>query len=113
MVLLFHCRIRWKGFISGKEAIRISGKTYYEFVLSEHDKETLHDYSSLQTMFKSMAGRHSFDITNVSEVYRQKLTHQTIVGQFINVSISDPVFLQDKYESVSKDDISNYPFSKK
>lgn len=84
----------------------------YEFVLKESDRKLLPDINSLKTTFQSMVGQHQFDIHHVSEVYRQKLTHQTIVGQFIKVSINHPAFISEEYKAVLKNDLFKYPFPK-
>ncbi len=85
----------------------------YEFVLKESDKELFHDANSLKTVFQSMVGQTQFDIRHVSEVYRQKLTHQTIIGQFINVSVSKPAVISgEEYEAVLKNELFKYPFPK-
>ncbi len=85
----------------------------YEFILKESDKELFHDANSLKTVFQSMIGQTQFDIRHVSEVYRQKLTHQTIVGQFIKVNVSNPADISgDGYEAVLKNELFKYPFPK-
>lgn len=84
----------------------------YEFVLKESDRELLPDINSLKSMFQSMVGQHQFNINHVSEVYRQKLTHQTIFGQFIKVNINHPSFISEEYKAVLKKDLFKYPFPK-
>ncbi len=84
----------------------------YEFVLKESDKEILHDSDSFKKMFQSMIGQHPFSIHHFSKAYRQKLTHQTIIGQFIKVTISNPAFISGEYEAVLKNELFKYPFPK-
>ncbi len=84
----------------------------YEFVLKESGKELTDDPISLTTTLQSIAGPGMYVIGNVSEVYRQQLTHQTILGRFVKVSIEQPVFLQPQYEAVPKANLVNFPFPK-
>ena len=84
----------------------------YEFVLIEADNELPNDKESFKKKFQSLGGPHKITVNQVSKVYRQQLTHQTIVGQFITVSITEPEFLQITYKAVFKNDLTRYPFPK-
>ena len=59
----------------------------HEFVLLETD-EPIEDQSTFYEFLQSKFGRE-FIITNVSKLFRQQLTHQTIQGKFIEVRLSE------------------------
>ncbi len=83
----------------------------YEFVLYEND-EILAGGKTLQPVIKKLLGEQAVEIKNISPVFRQQLTHQTIIGQFIELEIlSLPDLLKD-YKPVKKSLLANYPFPK-
>lgn len=84
----------------------------YEFVLKESGKELTGDPVSLTSTLQSIVGPGTYVIGNVSEVYRQQLTHQTIIGRFIRVSVGQPICLEPQYEAVSKANLVKFPFPK-
>jgi A/G-specific adenine glycosylase len=62
-------------------------------------------------MVGSILGTTEFRIESISPFFKQQLTHQTIYGQFITVTIDRP--LQNKnYMLIQKKELSKYPFSK-
>ena len=81
----------------------------YEFVLEEPE---LQPYPGLfnDKQLKSILGPTRADITGISDTFSQQLTHQTIEGRFISVRIYDPLFIQQGYRPVLKNDLANYPF---
>ena len=84
----------------------------YEFVLQESVDNSIADEHSLQVIAQSLLHQDNVVIRRVSKIYTQQLTHQTIHGQFITVSINGPAFLSNEYLAVSKSDLGNYPFPK-
>lgn len=83
----------------------------YEFVLLEYDGLPSQSQPSFQTALRTVLGEDRADIQQVSKVYRQQLTHQTITGQFITVRVYNPVLIQG-YKAVQKQDLAKYPFPK-
>ena len=82
----------------------------YEFVLYEHDELPAPGEKALKPLLKKIFGTQPVQVKHISPVYRQQLTHQTIVGQFIELEISAlPATLKD-YELIKKSSLSNYPF---
>ena len=81
----------------------------YEFVLLENNGPVEH--IAAWDDFKKVFGKVKVDITRVSQVYRQQLTHQTIQGQFISVTINKPLPVEG-YELVSPEQLSKLPFPK-
>ncbi len=84
----------------------------YEFVLYENDQLLEPGEKNLKPVITKLIGKHSFKIKNISPVYRQQLTHQTIIGQFIELETAAlPASLKD-YELVKKSKLVNYAFPK-
>lgn len=85
----------------------------YEFVLKENDGPLpLHQAASLQALVTDVLGNEQFEIHQVSVEYRQQLTHQTIVGQFVTASILNPPKYLNGYISAGEKELYKYPFPK-
>jgi A/G-specific adenine glycosylase len=83
----------------------------YEFVLIENDRILpLENIQQLPEM-KKIFGETAFEVTQISKPYRQLLTHQTIHGQFIKITIATPLLLAG-YETVSQKKLDKLPFPK-
>ncbi|MEO5995629.1 MAG: A/G-specific adenine glycosylase [Chitinophagaceae bacterium] len=105
--------VEYKNFLYiRKRSTKDIWENLYEFVLKESDGELVDDRNSLKSFLQSLVEQDQVIIHNVSRVYRQQLSHQTIVGQFINVKINKPAFMQKEYEAVLKNDLDKYPFPK-
>jgi A/G-specific adenine glycosylase len=83
----------------------------FEFILHESDKSLL-NINTLQEQLKDWTGHSAFSIRDVSKPYRQQLTHQTILGQFINVQLTRPP--REAFSSllIPKNQLSAYAFPK-
>ncbi len=83
----------------------------YEFVLKESaqplDLTIKENISFLAEMLKGK----KFQIINVSPVYKQLLTHQTIQGQFIYIKLNQKVILKN-YQVIPKTELNQLPFPK-
>ena len=84
----------------------------YEFVLFESDKLLAPGEKTLIPLVKKIFGKQAVQIKNISPVFRQQLTHQTIIGQFIELETPDPPDTLKDYELVKKSLLINYPFPK-
>lgn len=83
----------------------------YEFVLIETTKPFTVNKITLSEKFNKIFGTNKPDVKKVSQVFKQQLTHQTINGQFINISIKNPLHLKS-YQLLSSDKIKELPFPK-
>jgi A/G-specific adenine glycosylase len=84
----------------------------YEFVLYESDALLITDKKTLQPIIKKLFRKSNVHIKNISPVLTQQLTHQTIIGKFIEVETdSIPVSLNN-YELIKKTSIKKYAFPK-
>ena len=84
----------------------------YEFVLLEFEEPIFRLHITKTAQFKKFfknSGR--FKITDVSEIYSQKLTHQLIKGQFFEITVSNPI-ISKTYFPVKKNEIFSLPFPK-
>ena len=84
----------------------------YEFMLVE-TKQILTE-GQLQEMKTSarLFGGENFIITNVSKTFSQKLTHQTITGNFFHIRLSNPPEIGGAYDLVLKEQLDLLPFPK-
>lgn len=83
----------------------------YEFVLIETLKPPTAKNLQLSDKFISIFQKNEFKIENISKLYRQQLTHQTINGQFINITVKTPLDLNN-YQLISADKLKELPFPK-
>jgi A/G-specific adenine glycosylase len=83
----------------------------YEFVLEEKSEPVDFDQIKKLHSIKQISGKGKITIELVSKLYEQKLTHQTIYGQFITIKPAvQPVL--DGYKLVSKKQLNSLPFPK-
>ena len=82
----------------------------FEFVLLESGKLIPHQKLEKTTFFRERFGKDGYQIKYISPSYRQSLTHQTIVGQFIH--IDKPLRRVEGYQSAELSKLSEYPFPK-
>lgn len=83
----------------------------YEFILEEKSEPVDFDQIRKLHSIKQVLGKGKINIELVSKLYEQKLTHQTIYGQFITIKTAhQPVM--DGYTLVSKKQLNSLPFPK-
>ena len=83
----------------------------YEFILEEKSEPIDFDQLKKLNTIKQISGKGKIAPDWVSKVYEQKLTHQTIYGQFIKVKLSDAPVMEG-YQLVSKKKLNSLPFPK-
>lgn len=114
-------RTRWFNYF----IIQLNGQVYiqqrngkdiwtnlFEFILHETDGALLESDTEVKTHVQQLVGHSGFNINAVSKPYRQQLTHQTIIGQFINLELSKPPGKPASPILVLKDKLSTFPFPK-
>ena len=113
-------RIRWlyylvvkydKKFYIKKRTQKDIWQNLYEFILLEMPKRVTIKKVLASEKFKSIFNSKKFIIKGTSVLYKQQLTHQTINGQFINISVKVPLDVKD-YELISKQRLKQLPFPK-
>ncbi|MEJ7822199.1 MAG: A/G-specific adenine glycosylase [Chitinophagaceae bacterium] len=83
----------------------------YEFILIEQSKPFSIKQLLVSQDFKSNFKGKTFVISSASPVYKQQLTHQTINGQFINITVQTPLDI-NYYQLVSPEKLKELPFPK-
>ena len=84
----------------------------YEFVLYETDELLEPGEKVLKRIIKDIMDKQAVSIKNISPVFRQQLTHQTIIGQFIELDATAVPGTLKNYELVKNTLLANYPFPK-
>ncbi|MFT3682960.1 MAG: A/G-specific adenine glycosylase [Ferruginibacter sp.] len=113
-------KTRWFYYVVGK----YKGKTYvkkrgagdiwenlYEFILTESKSELELTDLKRQPVLKQLLDPKNAEISVVSKIYRQVLTHQVIIGRFITAEFSKPAPLKG-YELVNIEQMEHLPFPK-
>ena len=79
----------------------------HEFVLHETEEPAPFPHDGyLDQIF----GDQPYVITSQSRVYVQQLTHQTIHGQFIHITVTENVTLPDSYLKITKKQLTDFAF---
>ncbi len=81
----------------------------YEFILLEND--TLIEPEALRKtdVFKNIFLKNMPEIIDISPIFKQQLTHQTINGRFIKIKVRQQLNLQG-YKTVTYKQLSKLPF---
>ena len=101
---------------NGKIYVRKRGpkeiwENLYEFVLQETGKAFSLEEIKNSKLFKNIAGKNKATILHVSEMYKQQLTHQTIHGNFIQLTVNTEPPLKD-YQAITYKQLKKLPFPK-
>jgi A/G-specific adenine glycosylase len=83
----------------------------YEFILLETSKPLTIKKLQANEKFRSVFNDTGYKIEKTSQLYRQQLTHQTINGQFINITVKSSLPLNN-YQLISANGIKKLPFPK-
>lgn len=84
----------------------------YEFILLE-TKTLIAEKNFLKMPeLTSLMNNENFAIDKISETFSQKLTHQTITGRFIHITLKRPLPSLNKYRAVSRKELALLPFPK-
>jgi A/G-specific adenine glycosylase len=87
-------------------------KNLYEFVLWETGKLIPQQQILFSDFANEFLKKQKFSVVRVSTIYKQHLTHQTIHGQFIHLSLQKPLPALKDYILVKKNKLCEYPFPK-
>jgi A/G-specific adenine glycosylase len=101
---------------NGKIYVRKRGakdiwENLYEFILLETEKLLTVGNLKETGFFKHLTGKNKIEITHVSKLYKQQLTHQTIQGRLIQLKIKTALPLKD-YKAVTYKQLAKLPFPK-
>jgi A/G-specific adenine glycosylase len=104
--------VEWKGQVY----IRLrNGKDIwpdlYELILKESTDALAQKETGRFQVIKKTIGTPDFRLRSISPLFKQQLTHQTIYGQFISLTI-DRSLPGSSYQPVQKKDLRKFPFPK-
>jgi len=94
-----------------KRATKGIWENLYEFVLQETDQANTVDEIMNKLFITNITRKHKPAVLHISKMYKQQLTHQTIHGNFIQLSINSKPYLED-YEAVTFKQLATLPFPK-
>jgi A/G-specific adenine glycosylase len=83
-----------------------------EFVLTEQKKNLSRSSVLKLPLLASVLKNKKNRLVEVSGLFRHQLTHQTLQGRFIRISVSMPIDDLNGYMLVSKSKLKNYAFPK-
>ncbi|HTN08042.1 A/G-specific adenine glycosylase [Agriterribacter sp.] len=84
----------------------------HEFLLVEKDSPVTKKNWLLLSPVKQLLHPNEAVVTQVSKLYTQQLTHQTLHGQFIEISVNKAPNLGADFTGVTYAELGNYPFPK-
>jgi A/G-specific adenine glycosylase len=84
----------------------------YEFVLYESDLALSPSAMLNHGFAHKIFGKSTINAKDISSVYKQQLTHQTIYTQFIHITATGPLQTLKDFTLVKKKDLMKLPFPK-
>jgi A/G-specific adenine glycosylase len=81
----------------------------HEFVLFEANGPVEGSFTDLPFL-KKLMGKQTFRVTSISRLFHQQLTHQSLHGQFITITVNKPVPALQQYQLIEKKKRSRYAF---
>jgi A/G-specific adenine glycosylase len=86
-------------------------RNLFEYVLIETEKKSAVRSILTKAEKRGLIGKGSYQLQAVSPIYAQLLSHQKIMGQFIELQLQDPPTLKG-LKAISPKQLSRYPFPK-
>ena len=84
----------------------------YEFILLETEHLASEDEFLRSPALLSLLDKNHFSVDRISNISKQKLTHQIITGRFFHLSLKKPAPALKKYKAVPVKDLLSLPFPK-
>jgi A/G-specific adenine glycosylase len=107
---LYYVVIEYNGLVyTRKRMSKDIWENLYEFVLHENESELTNKEIEKLDFLKKIIGKIKFKLLDVSKIYKQQLSHQTIYGQFIKIIIDEPVAIKG-YKAVNTKQLNKLPF---
>lgn len=95
-----------------KRAQKDIWENLYEFYLYETDKDREWKAENITKWLKNQLDIKSFKINNISDLYKQQLTHQNLQGRFISISLDNLPAALLHFKPVNKEELAKIPFPK-
>jgi A/G-specific adenine glycosylase len=84
----------------------------FQFSLIETKSEKPDKYILAQAVQNKILEKNSYRVLDISENYRQQLSHQTIFGKFYRIKLDDPPINNKQLIWVTPSSLKNFPFPK-
>ncbi len=84
----------------------------HEFLLVEKEGPLTKKDLLLQVPIKQLLKQKGASVTQISKLYTHQLTHQTLYGQFIEITVDHSPNLGADFVEVTYRDLTRYPFPK-
>ncbi|HRQ49960.1 MAG TPA: NUDIX domain-containing protein, partial [Agriterribacter sp.] len=84
----------------------------HEFLLVEKDRPLVKKNWLQLSPVKQLLSGSGASVTKASKIYTQQLTHQTLHGQFIEISVDKAPDLGPDFTGVTYRELCSYPFPK-
>jgi A/G-specific adenine glycosylase len=108
---IYYFLVRYKDeYFIKKRTAKDIWQNLFEFSMVENDGPLELDAVSLCRHAERLTGTDKLMISQVSEQFKQQLTHQTIIGHFIMVTAHEHPNMENDYVKVAAGDFSIYPF---
>jgi len=98
-----------KKFYVRKRGAKDIWENLYEFNLLEAEKMMTVERIKQTHGFKEITGKNRTEVKDISKIYRQRLTHQTIQGRFFHIKAYEKIQLKG-YKAVTLKDLKKLPF---
>jgi A/G-specific adenine glycosylase len=95
-----------------KRTARDIWQNLHEFLLVEKDHPLPEKNLLLQPPVSQLLNQNGAMVTQISKLYTQQLTHQTVHGQFIEIRVNRAPALGTDFISVPYHELDNYAFPK-
>lgn len=110
---LYYFIITYKGRVYIRKRIaKDIWQNLHEFLLVEKDSPLAKKTLLLQAPVKQLFRQKGTAVTHISRLYTHQLTHQTLHGQFIEITVDSPPHLGADFVEVNYSDLRRYPFPK-
>ncbi len=109
---LYYFIVEWQGKIYvRKRGAKDIWENLYEFILLETEKLLTVEQIKTTSFFNAITGKDNPGMAQVSALYIQQLTHQTIHGRFFHLRVKNSPSLKD-YKTVTYKGLGKLPFPK-
>lgn len=95
-----------------KRTARDIWQNLHEFLLVEKDHPLTKKDLLLQPAVQKLLSQNGTAVTQISKLYTQQLTHQTVHGQFIEIRVHRAPVLGTDFTGVLYQELDNYAFPK-
>ena len=98
------------GFIIQQRKTKDIWNQLYEFPLIERKADSKIDNILEEAVKLGWLKKRKYEVVNVSPVYKQRLSHQLITGQFIKIKLSEKTELKKEQLRVTVNQLRKFPF---